>query len=72
MLLAGLIHRELSSMVNYINGMVRLRRITLQGDGTKKSPYYSAAFLVNKLIHSEIVTRKFSFVYFLLSHSGCF
>lgn len=25
-------------MVNYINGM-GLRRITLQGDGTKKSPY---------------------------------
>ena len=26
-------------MVDYINGMGRLRRIVLQGDGTKKSPY---------------------------------
>lgn len=26
-------------MVNYINGMGRLRRIVLQGNGTKKNPY---------------------------------
>lgn len=39
MLLADLIYREPLPMVNYINGMGRLRRIVLQGDGTKKSPY---------------------------------
>ena len=39
MLLAGLIYREPLPMVSYINGMGRLRRIVLQGDGTKKSPY---------------------------------
>ena len=39
MLLADLIYREPLPMVNYINGMGRLKRIVLQGDGTKKSPY---------------------------------
>ena len=39
LLLADLIRREPMPMVNYINGMGRLRRIVLQGDGTKKSPY---------------------------------
>jgi len=38
MLLADLIYREPLPMVNYINGM-GLRRIVLQGDGTKKNPY---------------------------------
>lgn len=38
-LLAGLIYREPLPMVNYINGIGRLRRIVLQGDGTKKNPY---------------------------------
>lgn len=39
MLLAHLIYIEPMPMVNYINGMGRLRRIVLQGDGTKKNPY---------------------------------
>ena len=39
MLLVDLIYREPMPMVNYINGMGRLRRIVLQGDGTKKNPY---------------------------------
>lgn len=39
MLLADLIYREPLPTVNYINGIGRLRRIVLQGDGTKKSPY---------------------------------
>jgi hypothetical protein len=39
MLLADLINREPLPMVNYINGMGRLRRIVLQGNGTKKNPY---------------------------------